>query len=82
MRPILPAALAFLTLAAPAVAQMRQDPRPSPSPRPTKVVTRSDRLVTARTGNGGTMSYNCKKPENAKRPVCRGTAATPRVLPR
>ena len=56
--------------------------RPQPSPTPTKAVTRSGRLVTARTTNGGTQSYNCLKPENAKRAVCKGATAKPAVTPK
>ena len=83
MRPIIAAILAALTITAvPAASQMRQDPKPTPSPSSTKVVTRSDRLVTARTSTGGTLSYNCRKPENARRSVCRGTNKPPRVVPR
>ena len=79
----LPAALAVLSLlAAPAVAQVKGDPRPQPSPSPTKVVSRSGRLVTARTTTGGTQSYNCNRPENAKRAVCKGATGRPAVTPR
>ena len=81
MRPY--AALALLSLlAAPAAAQVRGDPKPTPSPKPTKVVSRSDQLVTARTSTGGTQSYNCLKPENARRAVCKGATAKPEVAPK
>ena len=79
MRPLL--AIALLA-APPAAAQVRGDPKPQPSPKPTAVVTRSDRLVTARTSTGGTQSYNCRKPENAKRAVCKGATERPAVTPR
>ena len=63
----LASALVWPVAAAPAEVR----PAPSPTPKPTKVVARSERLVTARTSDGGTLSYNCKKPENRKRKVCR-----------
>ena len=80
MRPTLIGLTALL--ATPAVAQMRQDPKPTPSPSPTKVVARSGRLVTARTKGGGTQSYNCKRPENAGRAICKGATETLRVTPK
>lgn len=64
-------ALAALIVAAPLSAQVRAALKPMPSPSPTKVVARSGRLVTARTTGGGTQSFNCKVPRNAKRKVCR-----------
>jgi hypothetical protein len=84
MRPalLLLAATLALSAALPAAAQVRGDPRPMPSPLPTRVVSHSDRLVTARTTGGGTQSYNCASPANAKRAICRGAARRPRVLPR
>lgn len=75
-------ALAAMPVAAPAAAQMREDPKPMPSPRPTRAVARSGRLVTARTSTGGTQSYNCRKPENARRAICKGSARTPAVTPK
>ena len=80
MRPALVALIAFA--ATPIAAQMRDDPKPMPSPTPTKAIARSGRLVTARTTQGGTQSYNCQKPENAKRAVCKGTVKPPRVTPK
>lgn len=78
----LPIALAAALLASPLSAQMSQDPKPQPSPKPTKLVSRSGRLVTARTSNGGTQSYNCNRPENAKRAICKGAKDKPAVAPK
>lgn len=78
----LPFLAAVLMVAPPAAAQVRGDPKPQPSPKPTKVVTRSDRLVTARTSTGGTQSYNCNRPENAKRAVCKGATGKAAVSPK
>ncbi|WP_174297827.1 hypothetical protein [Sphingomonas bacterium] len=70
--PLAAALLTTLLATTPLAAQAGGDPRTAPSPTPTRVVARSGRLVTARTTNGGTQSFNCKKPSNAKRKVCRG----------
>ena len=79
----LPATFAVLALvAAPIAAQVKGDPKPQPSPKPTKVVSRSGRLVTARTTAGGTQSYNCNRPENAKRAVCKGVKDKATVTPK
>lgn len=67
-----PLAFACATLVAlPVAAQTTRSPNPTSSPKPTKVVARNERLVTARTSTGGTQSYNCKTPENRKRKVCK-----------
>ena len=73
---------ALALLAAPVAAQVKGDPKPQPSPKPTKVVARSGRLVTARTTAGGTQSYNCNRPENAKRAVCKGATGKAAVTPK
>ena len=71
MRIFLPALAGTLLIAAPVAAQTADHPGPAASAKPTKVVVRSGRLVTARTSNGGTQSFNCNKPENMKRKVCK-----------
>ena len=58
-------------LVAPVAAQNASRPAATPSPKPTRVVARSGRLVTARTSSGGTQSYNCKTPANRKRKICK-----------
>ena len=64
--------LATVLIAFPAGAQVHhRAPAVSPSPQPTRVVVRSGRLVTARTQGGGTQSFNCRAPQNARKPVCR-----------
>ena len=71
MRPFPFAFAAVVLLAAPLAAQTASRPGGSASPTPTKVVARSGRLVTARTSAGGTQSFNCEKPENKRRKVCK-----------
>lgn len=71
MRPLLLAFAATTLIALPVSAQTANRPGPTASPKPTKVVARSGRLVTARTSTGGTQSFNCNKPEDRKRAVCK-----------
>lgn len=71
MRSFLLSFVSVALLAAPSAAQTAVNPNPTASPKPTKVVMHSGRLVTARTSNGGTQSFNCNTPENKKRKVCR-----------
>ena len=71
MRVPLLALVATMLVATPVAAQTAAHPGATASPKPTKVVVRSGRLVTARTSAGGTQSFNCEKPENMKRKVCK-----------
>ena len=71
LRPLLLAFVSAVLVASPVAAQTPNHPGATASTKATKVVTRSGRPVTARSSTGGTQSFDCNKPENKKRAVCK-----------